>query len=441
MNKTIQSNSYRGYSKSLLDSWISDFGNKPESDKNFLEKNLHNCLKEFKTWALSQGAKANELALQQKDFKNLTGKRKENFQVWLDEKISKMLDVYWAPLSQAATQYTSPTYKAHLDDLIKSQNLIGKIDAYLAEINKLVGSSGADTMTINDILLFFDELTLIRRHPYTKMAYISIPFRVFESKSSSINEKLAGIAHELGHFVYWRLATFDQINEKQKKDQDEIVKSLKNKPYNHPEDKEIRFVKFWIEEMFADFVGAKIAGDAYVKSSKEMIVRGNKSSLSLGDNDQEHVPDILRPLVSIYTLNRDRTKAIEEWKLFFENDYPVDISTIKIKAFSEKDGQRDIYRSPEQLTKILLDTIDILSNKIIGKDGQSLLQPNFAAISNPSSILAKKASIIAQQSDSKLTDLDIFLEPIALEAGAEDHFHTYKQGHHKRDSYTFSHTH
>lgn len=436
MNKTLQSNSYRGFEKTLLNTWISTF--EGMTGKNFLQSNLLTCLKDFDVWAVKQKEKAYELAKPQ--LNNLQGILKTNFETWLEEKISKMLDIYWAPLSQAATQYTSPAYHSDLAKLIEVQGLEDKILHYLTEINKLTNAPDLDKLTINDILLFFDELTLIRRHPYTKMAFISIPFRVIKS-GSSLDEKLAGIAHELGHFVYWRLDSFDKINDKQKKDKELIVKALLSEPYNHPPDKEIRFVKPWIEEMFADYIGAKIAGDTYVKSGKDMVIRGNKSGDTLGENDQEHVPDVLRPLVSMHTIHREREKALDMWRAFFKDEYPVDLAKIAVTAPGENENQRAIQRSPEQLTGILMDTIDLLSEKIVGTDEQSLLKPTFAAIYASQEILAQKASVLAGQSKNKKTDLDIFLEPLILEAGDESHSHTFNKGHHKNDPYTFTHAH
>ena len=260
MNKTIQSNSYRSYSKSLLALWIDYFDPKinKQLDKNFLVSNLHKCLDDFQDFASAFDKEAWELAKQDKVFKSLSGKEKENFHLWLNEKISKALDVYWAPLSQAATQYTSPAYKRQLDNLI---NLESQIEGFLDKLNQFVGTSDNTAITINDVLLFFDELTLIRVAPYTKTALIGIPFRVIDSDPSNKN-MLAGVAHELGHFLYWRLDDFDQLDLKHNKILDMVSELLKNKIAKKKQ-LEIRYIKVWFEELFADFIGASIAKDIY----------------------------------------------------------------------------------------------------------------------------------------------------------------------------------
>jgi hypothetical protein len=393
-------------------------------------------LNEFRDFALAFDAKAWELAEQDKIFKSLSEKEKENFHVWLDEKINKALDVYWAPLSQAATQYTSPGYKDQLENL---KSLEPKIKGFLEAINQLVGTSGNAAITINDLLLFFDELTLIRLAPYTRMALIGIPFRVFDSESSN-DDTLAGIAHELGHFLYWRLDDFDQLDIKHNEVLNKILEGvsellLKNRFTEERQQLEIRFIKAWFEELFADFIGANIAKDIYIKSSKDMVIRSNKLSSRSGNNDQKHVSDILRPLASIYTVNKIQENSLGIWRKFLNDDFPVDPSTIMIKVIKENKNQRDIERSAEKLSQILLHTIDVFFSEIKNTSGNGLFRPHFSNISNVE-MLSRKAVRLAgkltdknrhtseENTDNEFSALDIFLEPQTLEAGDQSHSHT-----------------
>lgn len=446
MTKSIQSNSYRSYSETLLDEWIKHFGPTGQPDESFLVGNLRRCLNDFRDFAFDFDKEAKILAENDKTYMSLNDREKENFHLWLKERINKALDVYWAPLSQAATQYTSPAYRKTLDKLT---NMEEDIEQFLNNLNSLTGATGDTAITIHDILLSFDELTLIRLAPYTKTALIGIPFRVFDSNTSK-DEMLAGIAHELGHFLYWRLDDFDKLDMKHKNVLETIGGLLKNK-LSEKQQIGIRFINAWFEELFADFIGGNIAKDVYVRSTKDMVIRNNKNGSESGSNDQEHVSDILRPLVSIYTVNRDSERSIESWRSFLKNDFPVDPSTIMIKVLRENKDQRDIERSPEELSPILLHTIDTFTEKIKNVDGNGLFRPHFSNISNVETLSRKAVRLANKLTDKKrhsldedasrqLSALDIFLEPQTLEAGAQSHPHTVTTPAHNY-SFTVYHTH
>jgi hypothetical protein len=401
-------------------------------------------LNDFKDFAVAFDAKARELAEQDKVFKSLSEKEKENFHVWLDEKINKALDIYWAPLSQAATQYVSPAYKNQLENL---KSLEPQIKGFLETINQFSGTSGEAAITINDLLLFFDDLTLIRIAPYTRTALIGIPFRVFDSDSSN-DHMLAGIAHELGHFLYWRLDDFSQLYKKHNEILGSIRESLKNK-FTERQQLGIRFINAWFEELFADFIGANIAKDIYIKSSKDMVIRSNKLSSKSGSNDQKHVADILRPLVGIHTVNKTSENSLDNWRKFLNDEFPVDPSTIMIRVIRENKNQRDIERSAEELSQILLDTIDEFKNAA----DNGLFRPHFSNIANVE-ILSEKAILLASNLsdknrhaveeavdvDNEFSALDIFLEPQILEAGEQSHSHIVSTPAHTY-SFTAWHTH
>lgn len=454
MNKTIQSSSYRGYEESLLDSWIDQIGTVSASSTSFLLNNLQTCLLQFKTFVSDFETEAENLEKFDKDFQNLSNdsKKKANFDLWRKEKVRKALDVYWAPLSQAATQYTSPAYKKALAEIVDMEQ---DIKNCLEKTNQLAGVSGNKAITIGDILLFFDELTLIRLAPYWKTALIGIPFRVTDSTSdpdaskASKESQLSGIAHELGHFLYWRLADFDQIEQRHS----EIAASIRASliqilPKN--EALEVRFVNAWLEELFADFVGASIAGEKYIRSTKDMIIRNNKAGEYLDNNDQEHVSDILRPLVSIYTVNRNREDALKNWKDFFTDQYPVDTSTLSIKAFREDDNQKDIERAPDELADTLIHAIDILADKLGSAAKDPLFVPDFSKFSKASEIAAKAIRLAEAANKEKEPEedqdspLDYFLEPQTLEGGQQSHGHwvktTDKGSHHGNNAFWINHT-
>jgi hypothetical protein len=381
----------------------------------------------------------------------------ENVEKWLDEKISKALDVYWSQLSLAMTQYTSPVYQSYLYDLLSNKNLESQIHMYLDKINALASSPGkGPIITKDDILLVFDELTLIRRPPYTRMAVISTPFRVFDSELSGVDSKLTGIVHELGHFMFWRLGDVYEMGEKQQEAVERIAAALKKRGHN---DGSIRFIKAWTEELFADFVASKIGGDVFMESCEEMVIRKNKTYLTLSDNDDEHVSDILRPLISIYVFDRDqhpaqteeqrRAKALDTWKKFVQDAFCTGTSERTIWDQPEH-KQRRIRRSPDELSHVLLDTLDILFDEMQNQNGQSLFRPNLSVDSSAAQLEQKAQKILEKEqekhkdtSDLQALMLDLFLNPVVLEAEYQPHSHTVKvvdsSSHHADSQFTIVH--
>lgn len=449
MNKTIQSNSFRPYSKSLLETWVDhfDLDRNKQLDPNFLVKNLRRCLMDFREFAASFTAEARVLAEQDTVFTSLrTAKEQQNFKLWLEEKISKALDVYWAPLSQAATQYTSPAYQNQVKDLVK---LEAQIESLTEKLNTVASASPEARITIDDILLFFDELTLIRISPYTKMALIGIPYRVADAESAD-EDILAGIAHELGHFLYWRLDDFDCLDIKHEKIIKTVQSSLETK-LKTSQHRSIRYVNAWFEELFADFIGASIARENHLKVSKSMVIRNNKRGDRSGRNDHQHVADILRPLVSMYVLNGGQEETLSHWQQFLTDDFPLDPAKIEIELIGEHGGERAITRKATELSPILMNAIDVLSSEMQNTVRAGLFQPHFSNVATVE-LLSKKAARLATKlkrrtrhegevlQEKELTALDIFLEPQILEAGEQSHPHTWTTPSHSV-SFTIYHTH
>lgn len=431
MNSDSTTNSYRGFSKTLLINWLSYFEARDPADMMFLEQNAYRCLRDFEEFAPDFETRAKAVAVKVRENVQID---EASYEKWLDEKISKALDIYWAPLSQALTQYTSPAYKEYLENLLKNEDLKLKMETYLTKMNELIGRSGDERITTDDILLFFDEHTLIRRPPFTKLALISTPFRVFDNASASIDSKLTGIAHELGHYLYWRIADFNHIGTTQKELVENICKSLQAKGH---EEGNIRFVRSWIEEMFADFVGTKVAGQAFVKSSQEMVIRKNKTFQSLGENDNEHAPDVLRPLISMYTFSKDQAaeqdtaglqgRVIEAWKSFFKEAFCADLSKIFIWNIRARKNERTIKRTPEQLSKIFLDTVDMFFGLLGAEDRKSFFQPSVLPVMDASQ-LVDKAETILRRTKRKVSEkdpkiLELLLNPVVLEAEEQPHSH------------------
>jgi len=186
----------------------------------------------------------------------------------------------------------------------------------------------------------------------------------------------------------------------------------------------------------------------FAETGKDMIIRRNESSASLGENDGEHPPDILRPLIGMYVFNteqnnnktRAQANTIQAWKDFFQKSFSItDMSTIEVVSYKEADEEADIKISSEGLSKIILDTVDIFYKK------QSLFKPNLIA---PSASGQNWVKVVLDQMETRARAIDkdkileSLLDPIGLEAGAHSHDHIVKtttSSHHK-GSFSITHT-
>jgi hypothetical protein len=100
------------------------------------------------------------------------------------------------------------------------------------------------------------------------------------------------------------------------------------------------FVGPWVEEIFADVIGAWIGGKRFLIAGQELI----KQKIGLEtepwtENDYEHVPDALRPWIASYTLQKqdpaNNGDATAAWSGFL-GTFPINIDDLIITIETEE---------------------------------------------------------------------------------------------------------
>jgi hypothetical protein len=109
-----------------------------------------------------------------------------------------------------------------------------------------------------------------------------------------------GIAHEIGHHIW------DYYNLGEKIVQNLVIEQLFSSEAMSNRKHLILFSQ-WLEEIFADIYGVLILGPAYVNSLMAWLtVRIRIDGETLLEDDQDHPPPILRPLIQIEVLKKLR---------------------------------------------------------------------------------------------------------------------------------------
>ena len=119
--KTIQSRSYGSFSRNILNKWLLYFALKepvvPETrlteqarTENEIRKKLENELKKFMDFSSAYTKTIITMAHREEKYDALEPPKQKLFDIWLTDQTGKALDLYWAPLSQIASQYASAPY-------------------------------------------------------------------------------------------------------------------------------------------------------------------------------------------------------------------------------------------------------------------------------------------------------------------------------------------
>ena len=148
-------------------------------------------------------------------------------------------------------------------------------------------------------LTYYQKSLSIRGIPYAPVALIGIPFSATHKPRD-----LALIAHEVGHYVFWRkLITSDARDDNFQ----ERLRRVSSPPDNSATVP--AWIDGWWEEIFADVYGCLVGGPASAFTLLEML-RGLPADRWLTD-DGEHPIPVLRPTIYVATL-RKMAAAIAE---------------------------------------------------------------------------------------------------------------------------------
>jgi hypothetical protein len=418
--RTIESRSYASYTNKIVKAWQEVFPAVIGGAKPTPKQRLRTVLEKFEIFAGEYIQAVHQLAQEDPDQHSLIPGEETIINLSIDDQINKALDIYWAPLSQIASQYVSAPYA---QALAQNQELEERIDQYLKSIRELLGKEGSQ---LPGILVFFDELTLIHYYPYTDVALVSLPYRIFEM-ADLLEIKYASIAHELGHYVYWHMADFIDLENQRKKLMDDLQDKFVDK---HKED-EWLFVGPWVEEIFADFVGAWISGLSFLESGTELIKRANGLDIEKWtENDNEHVPDILRPFIACYALEKKRLVPNGEtaWKDFLKSTAipkeglaiivgdTHDLGVSDVFSFA---SNRVIRKTLEELIPPLRSVMDYLISSIqeFKQGNPSQFKFVFSVTVKPENLKARARQIVSDNKLEKNKAFEVLLQPTVIEAG------------------------
>lgn len=197
------------------------------------------------------------------------------------------LQEQWAVISRACEQREIPEFKDRLKDADKqAKEYYERFHGYKADDVKPI--------------TYFEKLYAITRYVFTRYPLISIPLQVFNDDT-----QWQGLAHELGHYIYWNSTELSKYQGVQGWLRDAVLKALSVSTENYDDFQEQAKVAGiwmnWLEETFADVCGTLLAGPTYVISAQRRLEETASTPERIHD-DEVHPSLYLRPLIALETL-------------------------------------------------------------------------------------------------------------------------------------------
>lgn len=350
------------FSNQLVEEWSQFL---PETPTTNLESNARTALGNFSTFKESYEQTIKDYF--DEKFPATVGTteaEKRRRGLWLTEQINLALDLFWEPLARATEQLKSAPYDKFFANDSKLSDALTSF-----KINVKEAFGGKANHLVDNILIYFDKTTRINRYPYTKIALIGIPYRVF-TQDSNERKTWMPIAHELGHHIYWNMASYSDLAEQKKKFENEVLKKLEYDFKPTPTKGAINLMRPWIGEIFADAIGLRISGkdderQTFIDTCKELILRktdNKQANLSLDDAD--HVPDGLRLLVPLASLGV--SDPIGQWKEFLKTEAGKEADKINLIA-RNKEGEllsSTLNAVKEKVPEQICNTVRIILDEV-----------------------------------------------------------------------------
>ncbi len=240
----------------------------------------------------------------------------------LHQRVLQALEDYFSTIGRVAEQRQVEHYRTMLDDGTS------KAKVFLRQLNLDL-----------PVLLYFDKATGVQHYPFTAAVFVGTPYQ------SAFEGDWMSIPHEIGHYLYWNLgqdtsgkltlgnlADSRRWQEKLKACVDSAIVSA-----NVDEQGVLkRMLLSWLEEIFADVVGTRIGGQPFVDSLLKRIERFAGGEDDLKEDDGEHPPLCLRPLVRTHTLKLNGEASATDFGRFFVQAFNIpDVSSLKLQAILE----------------------------------------------------------------------------------------------------------
>lgn len=192
-------------------------------------------------------------------------------------------------IEQAAHQrlFGSADEQATLDKADKlARRALGK-----ARMAGLLLGNGASAIT------YFQKSPYIRVIPYAPVALIGLPYTALKAQRDFL-----AIPHEVGHYVYWN-GKFAE-NGGAVSVRGRLWKDLPSWLKTHP-------VAKWVEEIFADVFGARVAGAAGALSLQDRLLGYPDALFISSEAISDHPTPLLRPRIYSRVL---AARNQDEWK-------------------------------------------------------------------------------------------------------------------------------
>lgn len=207
----------------------------------------------------------------------------------------------WGELMTACNQRENTRMRRRLTDADAEAAML--YDRYKGFRPK---ADGQEVMPIT----YFGTRYEITRYPYTPFPLLCFRHEAYGNRRLRLN----GLAHELGHFIYWNIVPAERsaalISAHQELD-NAIAETLQNGHWSTPEpvptnvaERLIFDWQNWKSEMFADVVGALLIGPKYVETSIRLYVEEQHNERTgIYAEDRVHPLPILRPLIALETVS------------------------------------------------------------------------------------------------------------------------------------------
>ncbi|MCP4369968.1 MAG: hypothetical protein GY797_17910, partial [Deltaproteobacteria bacterium] len=198
------------------------------------------------------------------------------------------LETYWTLVRRVAEQRQIDHYREILDEGTR------KAEEYLTQLG----------LDLPGVCLYFNKYTAIQYSPYSNVAFIGLPYFLVSAIDPDDRDWMA-IPHELGHYVYWNLGyrldkdgqnvwTLGSLADARQWQADlrngvKIILEDNRENLNLKSAVEFNILQNnvlnWVEEIFADVVGTRLAGAEFIKSYEKLIVSrtGKKDDLKIND--------------------------------------------------------------------------------------------------------------------------------------------------------------
>ncbi|MCA9962837.1 MAG: phage tail tape measure protein [Anaerolineales bacterium] len=234
-----------------------------------------------------------------------------------------------------------------------------------------------------NVICYLQNGVDIRLIPYHNVMLIGIPYGVMCQDGKWLAIDYLAIPHEIGHHLFWFKRTHESENLRQKLikklwEIDELKAGLATIMAQQTEGIEPEFKSLqkhqwyfrWLEEIFADAFGCRIAGPISVLSFQELLASGSPTAHE--SHDHVHPIPALRPFIQTELLSKmgqisepQKDKLNESWSQWVQTHWGrwLTAASIAEQTF-ELDGQ-DSSLTGKEILKRLEPVLTIVAEQIM----------------------------------------------------------------------------